>query len=56
MVSVVDPSGALDRREGHRVVLTVPPQRLFRIFIDTVVILELNVSLVVFLKSVVDFD
>ena len=56
MVSVVDPSSALDRREGHRVAFAVLLQRLFRLFIDTVVILELNVSLEVFLKFVVDFD
>ena len=56
VVSVVDPSSALDRSEGNRVAVAVLLQRLFRIFFDAVVILDLKVSLVVFLKSLVDFD
>ena len=56
VVSVVDSSSALNRREGNRVAVAVLLQRLFRLFIDAVVILELKVSLVVFLKSLVDFD
>ena len=56
VVSVVDPSCAFDRREGNRVVVAVLLQRLFRIFFDAVVILDLKVSLVVFLKFLVDFD